>query len=152
MIARIAARGGDRPVIANVIPQAQDFLVAQARYPIVFADRACACPPARPCGMMACRPAEARPRVRVASMRMTAGAAIFGLCLLPVAVLAQRAGPTAGVKRGDYIQAEQARAEKLAGRRFDQIDTGRNGVLEPAEIAAWRAAHRRAQRAGAATH
>jgi hypothetical protein len=117
-------------------------------------------------------------------MRMTAGAAIFGLCLLPVAVLAQRAGPTAGVKRGDYIQAEQARAEKLAGRRFDQIDSGhkgvisreayinyykarsaelagrrfdridtdRNGVLEPAEIAAWRAAHRRAQRAGAATH
>lgn len=116
-----------------------------------------------------------------------AGAAVVALLLLPSAAPAQRAGPVAGIKRATYIDAAQGRAGKLAGRRFDQIDSGRtgairrdayikyyearsarlagtrfdridtdhNGVLEPAEIAAWRTAHRRAARArpiGAAAH
>lgn len=110
-----------------------------------------------------------------------AGAVFVALLLLPPAAFARAprhaaAGPSAGTKRAAYIDAAKARAGRLAGRRFDQIDsahtgiirrdayieyyearsakfagtrferidTDRNGVLEPAEIAAWRADHRRA--------
>ncbi|MGH7039380.1 MAG: hypothetical protein ACREE1_14715 [Stellaceae bacterium] len=116
---------------------------------------------------------------------------MVALLLVPPAALAQsgsrsdvpsrgveRAGSAAGMKRAAYIAAAQVRAGKLAGQRFDRIDTahkgviGRdayikyyrarsaqfagkrfdridtdhNGVLEPSEIAAWRADHRRPPR------
>jgi hypothetical protein len=131
-------------------------------------------------GMIDWRP-EIRRRSKVTNMHVTARIALVGLLLLPSAAFAQRAGPAAGARRDDYVKAAQARAEGLAGKRFDQIDGGHkgvisrdayikyyearsarlaarrfermdtdhNGVLEESEIAAWRAAHKRARRAGA---
>jgi hypothetical protein len=128
----------------------------------------------------------------VKNMRVMVNAVVVALLLLPPAALAQTprhraGGPNPGMTRGDYVKSAQARAENLAGRRFDQIDsahkgvisrnayikyyaarsaklaarrfdqidTDHNGVLESSEIAAWRAAHRRAprqRRAGATAH
>lgn len=75
-------------------------------------------------------------------MHVMARIAVVGLLLLPSAALAQlgsprdvptrgagRAGPSPGMKRNDYVKIEQARAEKLAGRRFDQIDSAHKGVV-----------------------
>jgi hypothetical protein len=59
------------------------------------------------------------------------------------------------IDRAAYIKYYEARSQRLAEGRFDRMDTDHNGVLEMSEIAAWRAAHRRAPRArhaGAATH
>lgn len=57
-------------------------------------------------------------------------------------------GGKSTIDRDTYVHYYEARSAQLAGTRFDRIDTDRNGVLEPAEIAAWRADHRRAARAG----
>lgn len=51
------------------------------------------------------------------------------------------------IGRDAYIKYYEARSKRLAGRRFERMDSDHNGVLEASEIAAWRAAHRRAPRA-----
>ena len=62
-------------------------------------------------------------------MSVVTGVAVVGLLLFPAVALAQRAGPTAGMSRDAYVKAAQARAGKLAGRRFDQIDSSHKGVI-----------------------
>jgi hypothetical protein len=62
-------------------------------------------------------------------MRAMTNAVFVALLFLPPAAFAQRAGPGAGMKRAAYIDAAEARAGRLAGRRFDQIDSGRTGVI-----------------------
>jgi glyoxylase I family protein len=79
-------------------------------------------------GMIDWRP-EIRRRSKVTNMHVTARIALVGLLLLPSAAFAQRAGPAAGARRDDYVKAAQARAEGLAGKRFDQIDGGHKGVI-----------------------
>ena len=63
-----------------------------------------------------------------------AGAVFVALLLLPPAAFARAprhaaAGPSAGTKRAAYIDAAQARAGRLAGRRFEQIDSDPAGVI-----------------------
>jgi hypothetical protein len=48
-----------------------------------------------------------------------------------------------GVSRDDYIAKARAAAEKRAGTRFDAMDADHDGILTKAEIAAYRAAHRK---------
>lgn len=67
-------------------------------------------------------------------MRAMAGSVVVALLLLAPAAFAgaprhSAAGPSAGMKRAAYVAAAQARAGRLAGRRFDQIDSGRTGVI-----------------------
>ena len=50
---------------------------------------------------------------------------------------------SAGLTRDDYIQRAQERAAKAAAKRFDAMDTDHDGILTPAEVAAYRAAHSR---------
>ncbi len=54
------------------------------------------------------------------------------------------------VTRQEYIDYYKKRSGKLAARRFARIDSDHNGILEPSEIAAWRALHRRHPAAPAA--
>jgi hypothetical protein len=64
-------------------------------------------------------------------------------------------GGKGAIDRGTFVHYYEARSAELAGRRFDRIDTDHNGALEPAEIAAWQASHRRIPRsrpANAAAH
>ncbi|HZK89191.1 MAG TPA: hypothetical protein VFC56_03495 [Stellaceae bacterium] len=54
------------------------------------------------------------------------------------------ANPAAeGISRDDYIAKARAAAEKRAGTRFDAMDADHDGILTKAEIAAYRAAHRK---------
>ena len=92
-------------------------------------------------------------------MRSTAVIALFALSLLPASALAQAnqqataaSGATAaspasaqsgGFTREQYIQRAQDRAARRAAAQFDAMDADHNGVLEPAEIRAWRSAHPR---------
>jgi hypothetical protein len=48
-----------------------------------------------------------------------------------------------GITREQYLQRAQERAAQRAGARFDQMDTDHDGVLDRAEIRAWRAQHPR---------
>src|SRR6516165_4604511 len=92
-------------------------------------------------------------------MRSTAVIALFVLSLLPATAFAQAdqqaaapSGATAaspapprlgGLTREQYIQRAQERAARRAGAQFDAMDFDHDGVLEPAEIRAWRSAHPR---------
>ena len=92
-------------------------------------------------------------------MRATLSAAFFALSLLPAAALAQtnpqtaNAAPAAaaapepsrpgGMTREQFIQRAQDRAARRAAALFDRIDTDHNGVLDPAEMRAWRSQHPR---------
>jgi hypothetical protein len=92
-------------------------------------------------------------------MRITLSAALLALSLLPAAALAQtnpqtaNADPAAaaapepsrpgGITREQFIQRAQDRAARRAAAQFDRIDTDHNGVLEPAEMRAWRSQHPR---------
>ena len=92
-------------------------------------------------------------------MRYTVIVALLGLSLLPGAVLAQTnpqtaavessasANPppssTGGITREQYLQHAQERAGQRAGARFDQMDTNHDGVLDRAEMRAWRSQHPR---------
>jgi hypothetical protein len=92
-------------------------------------------------------------------MRSTVIAALLGLFLLPAATLAQTAPQTAavestappspapadaaGLTRDQFIQRAQERAAQRAGARFDQMDANHDGVLDRAEIRAWRSQHPR---------
>jgi DNA-binding transcriptional regulator YdaS (Cro superfamily) len=64
-------------------------------------------------------------------MRPTAAAALFALILLPATAGAQakKEAPAGGISREAYIKNDVARAEKLAARRFNAIDTAHKGVI-----------------------
>jgi hypothetical protein len=92
-------------------------------------------------------------------MRSTAVIALFALSLLPATAFAQAnqqaaapsgaaaASPASaqsgGFTREQYIQRAEDRAARRAAAQFDAMDADHNGVLEPAEIRAWRSAHPR---------
>ena len=85
--------------------------------------------------------------------------ALFALSLLPATAFAQTdqqaaappaataASPTparsGGLTREQYIQRAQERAGRRAAAQFDAMDFDHDGVLEPAEIRAWRSQHPR---------
>jgi hypothetical protein len=85
--------------------------------------------------------------------------AFFALSLLPATAFAQAsqqaaappsataASPAAsragGLTREQYIQRAEERAARRAGAQFDRMDADHDGVLEPAEIRAWRTQHPR---------
>ena len=99
-------------------------------------------------------------------MRSTVIVALVALSLTPAAALAQTApqiaavgGTTAappaptgigGITRDQFIQRAKDRAEQRAATRFDQMDSDHNGVLDRAEIRAWRTQHPRHAAAGPA--
>jgi hypothetical protein len=89
-------------------------------------------------------------------------AILFGLSLLPAAAFAQGAQQTAavesaapaesparpatdarGITRQQYVDRAQERAGQRAASRFDQMDANHDGVLDRAEIRAWRSEHPR---------
>ena len=92
-------------------------------------------------------------------MRSTAVIALFALSLLPATAFAQAsqqaaAPPSAtmaspapsragGLTREQYIQRAEERAARRAGAQFDRMDADHDGVLDPAEIRAWRSQHPR---------
>jgi hypothetical protein len=85
--------------------------------------------------------------------------ALVALSLLPATTFAQTAPQTAavessapapsaptgkgGVTRDQFIQRAKDRAAERAGARFDQMDADHDGVLDRAEIRAWRTQHPR---------
>jgi hypothetical protein len=91
--------------------------------------------------------------------------AVFALLLLPAAALAQVGPQTAavdtstsaapssaatasrgGITRDQFINRAQDRAAQRAAARFDQMDADHDGVLDRAEIRAWRSEHPRRPR------
>src|SRR3981189_3740208 len=92
-------------------------------------------------------------------MRSTVIIALLGLSLLPATTLAQTSPQTAAVEsstsvppapsgtgditREQYLQRVQERAGQRAGGCFDQRDTNHDGVLDRAEMRAWRSQHPR---------
>jgi hypothetical protein len=89
-------------------------------------------------------------------------AILFGLSALPAAAFAQGAQLTAAVEsaapaasptrpatearsitRQQYVDRAQERAGQRATSRFDQMDADHDGVLDRAEIRAWRSQHPR---------
>jgi hypothetical protein len=92
-------------------------------------------------------------------MRSTMILALVALSLLPAASRAQTAPQTAaiestapapsaptgsgGITRDQFIEHAKDRAVQRAGARFDQMDTDHDGVLDRAEIRAWRSQHPR---------
>jgi len=92
-------------------------------------------------------------------MRSIVIATLLGMFLLPTAILAQTAPQTAavestapaspapaaagGITRDQFIQRAQERAAQRAGARFDQMDVNHDGILDRAEIRAWRSQHPR---------
>ena len=85
--------------------------------------------------------------------------ALVALSLLPATTFAQTAPQTAavegsapaspastgngGITRDQFIQRAKDRAAERAGARFDQMDADHDGVLDRAEIRAWRTQHPR---------
>ena len=92
-------------------------------------------------------------------MRSTVIAALLGLSLLPATAIAQTNPQTAaipssastsppsasagGITREQFIQRAQERAAQRARARFDQMDADHDGVLDRAEMRAWRSQHSR---------
>jgi Skp family chaperone for outer membrane proteins len=92
-------------------------------------------------------------------MRSAIFVALVSLSLLPATSFAQSAPQTAaiesavaapaaptgsgGVTRDQFIERAKERAAQRAGARFDQMDTDHDGVLDRAELRAWRAQHAR---------
>ena len=95
-------------------------------------------------------------------MRSTIISAFVALSLLPATALAQGSPQTAavesspaaspasstagGITREQYMHRAQDRAGRRAAARFDQMDTNHDGVLDRAEIRAWRSEHPRRPR------
>jgi hypothetical protein len=87
-------------------------------------------------------------------MRSAIFVAFIALSLLPATSFAETAPQTAaiesaapaspaptgngGITRDQFIQRAKDRAAERAGARFDQMDTDHDGVLDRAEIRAWR--------------
>ena len=85
--------------------------------------------------------------------------ALVALSLLPATTFAQTAPQTAaiesaapapsaptangGITRDQFIQRAKDRAAERAGARFDQMDADHDGVLDRAEMRAWRTQHAR---------
>jgi hypothetical protein len=60
------------------------------------------------------------------------------VALLPIAASAQTASPAPhGMTREQFVQ----RGAEMAGRRFDEIDTGHTGTITRDQIRAWRQSH-----------
>ena len=93
-------------------------------------------------------------------MRLNLMILLLTLPLLPAAAFAQTGPQTAavvensasapsspvrnsGITREQYLQRAQERAAQRAGTRFDEMDTDHDGVLDRAEIRAWRSQHPR---------
>ena len=92
-------------------------------------------------------------------MRSTIFVAVVAISLLPATTFAQTAPQTAsvesaapaspaptgnsGITRDQYIQRAKDLAAERAGVRFDQMDADHDGVLDRAEIRAWRTQHPR---------
>ena len=92
-------------------------------------------------------------------MRSAIFVAFIALSLLPATSFAQTAPQTAaiesaasaspaptgsgGITRDQFIQRAKDRAAERAGARFDQMDADHDGVLDRAEIRAWRTQHPR---------
>ena len=92
-------------------------------------------------------------------MRSAIFVALVGLSLLPAATFAQTGPQTAavesaasaspaptgngGITRDQFIQRAKDRAAQRAAARFDQMDADHDGVLDRAEIRAWRTQHPR---------
>jgi hypothetical protein len=92
-------------------------------------------------------------------MRSNIFMAFIALSLLPATTFAQTGPQTAaiesvapapsaptgngGITRDQFIERAKDRAAQRAGTRFDQMDTDHDGVLDRAEIRAWRSQHPR---------
>jgi|SRR5689334_22048303 hypothetical protein len=92
-------------------------------------------------------------------MRSAVIVALVALSLAPAATLAQTApqiaaaestaaappAPTGsgGITRDQFIQRAKDRAGQRAATRFDQMDADHDGVLDRAEMRAWRGQHPR---------
>jgi hypothetical protein len=92
-------------------------------------------------------------------MRSTIFVALVALSLLPATSFAQTAPQTAavesaapapaaatangGITREQFIERAKDRAAQRAAARFDQMDADHDGVLDRAEIRAWRTQHPR---------
>jgi hypothetical protein len=92
-------------------------------------------------------------------MRSAVIVALVALSLAPAAALAQTApqiaaaestaaappAPTGsgGITRDQFIQGAKDRAGQRAATRFDQMDADHDGVLDRAEMRAWRGQHPR---------
>jgi hypothetical protein len=92
-------------------------------------------------------------------MRSTIFVALVALSLVPATTFAQTAPQTAavesappapsaptgsgGITRDQFIERAKDRAAQRAGARFDQMDADHDGVLDRAEIRAWRTQHPR---------
>jgi hypothetical protein len=92
-------------------------------------------------------------------MRSTIFVALVALSLLPATTFAQTAPQTAaiesaapapsaptgggGITRDQFVQRAKDRAAQRAGAHFDQMDADHDGVLDRAEIRAWRTQHPR---------
>ena len=95
-------------------------------------------------------------------MRSTAIVALFALSLLPATAFAQASpqaaaadssataspasSPSSGITREQFIQRAEERAARRAAAQFEQMDTDHDGVLDPAEMRAWRSQHSRVAR------
>jgi hypothetical protein len=93
-------------------------------------------------------------------MRSTALVALFALSLLPVTAFAQAPqqaaaqpsstaaspapSPSGGLTREQYIQRAEQRAARRAAAQFDRMDADHDGVLDRAEMRAWRSHRSRA--------
>ena len=92
-------------------------------------------------------------------MRSTIFVALIALSLLPATSFAQTGPQTAaiestapapsaptgsgGITRDQFIQRAKDRTAERAGARFDQMDADHDGVLDRAEMRAWRTQHPR---------
>jgi hypothetical protein len=92
-------------------------------------------------------------------MRSSAFITLLVLSLGPAATLAQTAPQIAaaestaaappaatasgGITRDQFIQRAKDRAAQRAATRFDQMDTDHDGVVDRAELRAWRSQHPR---------
>jgi hypothetical protein len=103
-------------------------------------------------------------------MRSTVVTSLIALSLLPATALAQGAAQSAaappnppsassqatentspsrtgGITKEQYIRRIEERAGRRAASQFEQMDANHDGVLQPAEIRAWRSQHPRPARA-----
>jgi hypothetical protein len=92
-------------------------------------------------------------------MRSAIFVALVAVSLLPATSFAQTAPQTAaiesavaapaapmgsgGITRDQFIERAKDRAAQRAGARFDQMDADHDGVLDRAELRAWRTQHPR---------